>query len=335
MQYSLYPLALPQIPSDFVVYNLQINSQVLAKNKIGDSPRKHHYVFFSRKIAPQMVVFHLAGYFGNGSYGFHQKTLEKTLPEQIIEMTRRRQIPSALHVFVDGMTAWGGSQFINSELFGAHSDHLQEEVVPLVQEVFTVPAKHKWVLMGASSGGYGALHHVSVPKSRFHAAVAISPDSDFTTSLLPELYKASPQLREFKTVGDVQKAVQSGEFTKRKNFFDTINTLAMTGCYSTLKNSTLQFPLNLQTGELVPSLWKKWLEKDPVVFLQKRARNLKGKKIYLDVGIYDDFYLYFGARKIRQTLQKQKVRTVYNEFPGTHSGLHERKLKALTWLKNI
>ena len=257
------------------------------------------------------------------------------MSEEIMEMTRRRQIPSAVHVFVDGMTSWGGSQFINSELFGAHSDHFQNELVPLVQEVFSVPSKHKWVLLGASSGGYGALHHVSLPKSRFHAALAISPDSDFTTSLLPELYKVSPQLRDFKTVKDVQKALSGGDFTKRKNFFDTINVLAMTGCYSTLKKSQLQFPLNLQTGEINVSLWKKWLEKDPVVFLQARARHLKNKKIYLDVGMYDDFHLYFGARRIRQLLQKQKVRVVYNEFPGTHSGLHERKLKALTWLKKF
>lgn len=335
MKYSLFQLALPIIPQDFVLFNLQADSRALVGNRLQDSTRKHHFVLQSRKKKPRMVVFHLSGFFGNGPQSFQQKTMEENFPQQIMAQTRTGKIPSALHVFVDGMTGWGGSQFINSDLFGNHSDHLQKELVPLIQSVFPMESKAPWILMGSSSGGYGALHHVSVAQSPFSVAIAIAPDSDFKSSLLPDIYKTVPFLETLDTVQKVQKSLHKKELQKKKNFFEIINSLAMTGCYSSLRGSKLLFPIHLQSGDLVQSVWKQWQQKDPVVFLEKRAKNLKKKTIYLEVGQYDDFSLYFGARKIRDVLQRKKVKTMYREFPGTHFGLNERKLKALEWLKRF
>jgi enterochelin esterase-like enzyme len=333
VKYSLFQLALPTVAADFVLFNLQVESKVLQSARLQESPRKHHFVLQSRKKKPTMVVVHLSGYFGNGPQGFQQKTLEEIFPQQLMSLTQRGKISSALHVFVDGMTAWGGGQFINSDLFGRQSDHLQLELVPLLKSVFPLDAKTPWIVMGASSGGYGALHHVSLPKSPFQTAIAIAPDADFATSLLPDFYKIAPHLKALSTVTQVQKALQSGDLQKKKNFFQLINALAMTGCYSkTGSNSKLQFPVDLNSGELQNSVWSQWKQKDPVYFLQKRAAHLKKKTIYLEVGEYDDFCLYFGARKIRDVLKHKKVKTIYNEFPGTHFGLNERKLKALQWL---
>ncbi len=334
MKYSLYQLALPTVAADFVLFNLQVESQVLATNLLQESPRKHHYVLQSRKQKPTMVVFHLSGYFGNGTQSFHQKTLEENFPQQLMNLTRRGKVPSALHVFVDGMTAWGGGQFINSDLFGRHSDHLQHELVPLIKTVFPQERKTPWIVMGASSGGYGALHHVSLPKSSFQTAIAIAPDADFSTSLLPDFYKLAPHLKSLSNVSQVQKALQSGELQKKKNFFQIINALAMTGCYSKMgTNKKLQFPIDFSSGDVNTSIWAQWKQKDPIYFLKQRASQLSKKIVYLEVGEYDDFCLYFGARKIREVLKQKKVKTIYTEFPGTHFGLNERKLKALQWLK--
>jgi enterochelin esterase family protein len=333
VKYSLYQLALPTVASDFVLFNLQVESKVLAANLLQESPRKHHYVLQSRKQKPTMVVFHLSGYFGNGTQSFNPKTLEENFPQQMMNLSRRGKIPSALHVFVDGMTAWGGGQFINSDLFGCHSDHLQQELVPLIKSVFPLDHKAPWVVMGASSGGYGALHHVSLPKSPFRAAIAIAPDADFTTSLLPDFYKASPYLKSLSNITQVQKALQSRELQKKKNFFQIINALAMTGCYSPMgENKKLQFPIDLSSGEMNNAVWAKWKQKDPIYFLNQRSSQLSKKTVYLEVGEYDDFCLYFGARKIRDVLKRKKIKMAYTEFPGTHFGLNERKLKALQWL---
>ncbi|MBY0385921.1 esterase family protein [bacterium] len=333
VKYSLYQLALPIIPQDFVLFNLQVESKVLAHNRIGDSPRKHHFVLQSRKKPPQMVIFHLSGYFGNGPQSFQAKTLEETFVQQVISHTQSGKAPSALHVFVDAMTAWGGSQFINSDLFGRYSDHIQSELVPLVQSVFPMEKKTPWVLMGSSSGGYGALHHVSLAKSPFTTGIAIAPDSDFATSLLPELYKQAPQLLQYEKIQSVKNALHKKELQKKKNFFDIINALAMTGCYSPLKTGKLAFPIDLKTAGLQKNIWQQWLKKDPIFFLSERAKNLKKKTIYLEVGEQDEFSLYFGARKIRDVLKRKKVKTIYQEFPGGHFALNERKIKALEWLK--
>jgi enterochelin esterase family protein len=188
--------------------------------------------------------------------------------------------------------------------------------------------------MGTSSGGYGALHHVSLPKSPFQTAIAIAPDADFATSLLPDFYKVSPHLKSLTNVHQVQKALHSGELQKKKNFFQIINALAMTGCYSPLgANKKLQFPVDLARGDVNTSVWAQWKQRDPIYFLSQRASQLTKKTIYLEVGEFDDYCLYFGARKIRDVLKRKKVKTIYTEFPGTHFGLNERKLKALQWLK--
>ncbi len=335
VKYSLYQLALPTVAADFVLFNLQVESKVLSSNLLQDTARKQHYVLQSRKTKPKMVVVHLSGFFGSGSQNFQQKTLEENFPQQIMNLTRRGKIPSALHVFVDGMTAWGGGQFINSDLFGRHSDHLQMELAPLLKSVFPLDNKAPWIVMGTSSGGYGALHHVSLPKSPFQVAIAIAPDSDFATAVLPDFYKAAPYLESLSNVAQVQKALQSGELQKKKNFFTIINALAMTGCYSrTGANKKLQFPIDLKTGEL-NSVWNLWKQKDPVYFLNQRAAHLRKKTVYLEVGKCDDFCLYYGVRKIRDVLKRKKIRTIYHEFPGTHFGLNDRKLKALEWLKKF
>lgn len=333
MKYSLFQLALPTVSSDFVLFNLQVESKVLASNLLQDPPRKHHFVLQSRKKKPNHVVVHLSGYFGNGPQSFQQKTLEENFPQQIMKLTQSGKIASALHIFVDGMSGWGGGQFINSDLFGRHSDHLQHELIPLIKAVFPMDAKTPWTVMGASSGGYGALHHVSLPKSPFYTAIAIAPDADFATSLLPDFYKIAPYLQNLSSVSQVQKALQSGELQKKKNFFQIINALAMTGCYSrTGSNKKLQFPVDLKTGDVIKTIWAQWQQKDPIYFLQQRASHLRKKTIFLEVGEHDDFCLYFGARKIRDVLKRKQIKTIYNEFPGNHFGLNERKLKALQWL---
>ena len=93
--------------------------------------------------------------------------------------------------------------------------------------------------------------------------------------------------------------------------------------------------VDLETGEVQSKLWKSWLEKDPTRFLNKRKAALKGKTIYLDVGKYDNYSLQFGTRQIAKLLKKQKVKTIYGEFSGTHRGLSKRRLIALQWLKKV
>jgi len=329
MKSSAHLLETPFTNPVLDLYNLVIDSRALKSNALGDNPRKHNYVLSPKSKKPVPLIVHLSGYFGNGPQNFNLKTLEENLPQQIIKATQEKRIPLATHVFVDAMTGVGGAQFIASDAAGDHETYLQKELVPAVEEQFKIAGSR--CVMGASSGGYGALHHIALATSVFDVAIAIAPDSDFEKSLLPEFYKTAPYLAELSTVKAIQAALADGSLRKKKNFFDIMNTLAMTLCYSPLKKGTLQFPIDLKTGTLDEKTWKLWQSKDPVHFLAKAP--LKNKFIYLEVGTFDEFSLYFGARKIRDSLVKNKVSHQYGEFPGGHFGSNERKMLALEWLK--
>ncbi len=330
MKYKLHHLVTPLESKTFHSYNLVLESTALKANALKDSPIKHNFILAPIKKTATPVVFHLSGYFSNGTHSLNQKTLEDTWAQQIATATEAKKIPLAVHVFVDAMTGFGGSQFINSSAFGKYSDYLQDELYAAVQKEFELlkGPEHR-CLLGASSGGYGALHHVSLKDSVFGVALVNAPDSDFETSLLPDLYKTAPHLKEFKTVTQFQNALKDGTLKKKKNFFDIMNTMAMSCSYSELKKGAVEFPIDLLTGDKNKKVWEQWLSKDPVYFLAERAQNLKNKFIDLEVGIYDEFSLYFGARKIKKVFQAHKIQHSYLEFVGGHFGSSERKLLLL------
>ena len=107
---------------------------------------------------------------------------------------------------MDSFSLCGGSQFLNSKGTGFHEDHLIKELRPSLIESFPVKKKD-WVVMGASSGGYGALHLVS-QHSFFSYCLALSPDSFFEQSLLPDIYKALPVIESLGGVGAFLKKLR-------------------------------------------------------------------------------------------------------------------------------
>lgn len=335
MSFETHLLPLPIADKNFVVKNHIVSSSVLKKNPLGDSPIKHNFVLEPTKKGPWPLVLHLAGYFGNGSYSFNQKTMEENFSQTVIRLTEAGEIPKAVHVFVDAMTGVGGSQFINSDGCGDYSDYIQKELLPSLHKSFSLKKDSRFqCIIGSSSGGYGALHHGSLKDSPLGVMIAIAPDSAFETSLLPDMYKLAPYMSEYKDIKSIQSALRTGTLQKKKNFFQIMNALAMTLCYSPMEKNKLNFPIDEHTGELKKEIWKEILKKDPVEFLPERVKNLKNKLIYIDVGMYDDFSLYFGARRIRNSLESSKIPFEYSEFPGTHFGLSERKVEALKWLNN-
>ena len=313
-------------------------SKNLKKNPLGDPSERHNYVLLPNGTNTDLpLIFHLSGYFSTGYSNFNPKTLNKNFVQKIDDSTQKGLFAKAIHVFVEATTWWGGSQFINSAGCGNYSDYILKDLYKACLD--QLPATHKsqkTCVMGGSSGGYGALHLVSLKSSPFGVAFATAPDSFFEASLLPELFSAAPELAKYKSISQVVDVIDQGEIQDKKSFFTLANVLAMAHCYSpasAFKKGWLEFPIDLNTGEINKSLWSQWLKHDPVHFLKKRKANLKGKKIFLDVGKYDNFSLQFGTRQIAENFKKDKIKYEYTEFPGNHFGLSQRRLDFLANMK--
>lgn len=338
-KYVLDNLYCPTL-ENFEIKTLKVESQALKNNPLRDSHIRYNPVLVPKKIIkkPPALIYVLAGFTGNGPKYFGIKSFEENYPQEIDTLYGDNKAPHAIYVFVDAFSFWGGSQFLNSIAVGNYEDYFVKELHLSILKSFNLKKDAKrTAIVGGSSGGYGALHLCSKYPDNFSVIGAIAPDSDFKTSLLQDLYIASSYLKDKRTFRVLRDAHSQGDILKLRTGHSILNAIGMSACYSPKsKTGEFEFPIDMKTGEILPKVWKKWLDKDPIHFLIKRKAKLSAiKKVYLEVGNRDQYHLYFGARKIAKLLKQNKVSTYYNEFSGTHWDLSSRRKYMLEYLCKV
>lgn len=327
----------PYLLQNFKIETLELRSEILKTNPLGDPSQRLLPVLVPRDFQKDLpVVFILAGFTGNSPFYLNGKFAEKNAAQVLDEASSDRKAPLAVYVFVDALTAWGGSQFINSDAIGNYEDYLIKEVLPAVQSTFqTTNQSSKRALMGGSSGGYGSLHLGSKYPHLFGVLGAIAPDSFFEASLLPELYLALPVWEKYQKSGlQILTALRQGSLKKQKNYHSLLNAFAMCACYlSTGKNGDFQFPLDPRTGLKIQAEWDRLLSQDPIHFLQDRNFYGTQTKVYLDVGNKDQYHLLYGVRQISQQMKEASFPHHVSEFDGNHFDISERRTFFWQWLQ--
>ena len=94
----------------------------------------------------------------------------------------------------------------------------------------------------------------------------------------------------------------------------------------------------LETGELVPEVWDRWLEFDPVRLARdeqhrETLRNLLG--VWIDAGRGDEYHLELGAIAFHREVVSAGVppeRVHFELFDGRHGGLTWRYPLSLAFL---
>lgn len=323
---------------NFQIETLRVESSLLKNNPLGDSWIRHNPILKPLSPGPWPVVVVLAGFTGNAPFYFNSKFNEQNAIQVIDEACTQGQAPEALYVFIDALTSWGGSQFLNSSATGPYEDYIMLEVLPLLRKTYPlIEDPKRWCVAGGSSGGYGALHIGSKFPDTFGWIGAVAPDSFFQASLLPDLYQALPHWQRYgESAARVLEELRQGKLTKKRNWHSLLNAFGMAACYSPINNNMeFEFPLDSHTGEIKPETWKKWQQKDPLHFLPERVSNLKKLEgIYIDVGNKDNFHLQYGARQISQILKSHHVAHEYIEFDGDHFDIGERRIEIWKWINH-
>jgi hypothetical protein len=84
-------------------------------------------------------------------------------------------------------------------------------------------------------------------------------------------------------------------------------------------------PFEIGTGRLVPDVWERWLLHDPVRMAAGHAEALRGlRRIYLDAGRSDEYFLDLGAQAFSNELSLLGVEHTLELFPGRHGGISYR-----------
>jgi enterochelin esterase-like enzyme len=323
---------------NFSIETLRVESHLLKNNPLGDSCVRYNPILKPQNPGPWPVVVLLAGFTGNSPFYFNSKFNERNTIQVIDQACSLGEAPEALYVFVDALTSWGGSQFINSCATGPYEDYLMQEILPLLRDKYPlINDSRRWCVAGGSSGGYGALHLGSKYPEIFGWIGAVAPDSFFEASLISDLYQALPQWQKYgESATRVLEDLRQGKLMKKRNWHNLLNAFGMAACYSPTNNHIdFELPLDTYTGKIKPEVWEKWQQKDPLHFLPERISNLKKLEgVYIDVGSKDNFHLQFGARQISQILKSKNIPHEYVEFDGDHFDIGERRIEVWKWLNH-
>jgi hypothetical protein len=320
-------------PLHGILDRMVVESDVLADNPLGDPARRPLYVYRPPGVEPDHPrplpsVYVIQGYTGQVDMWLNRVAFEPTMVERVDAMFAAGDCPDAIVVFVDAWTSYGGSQFINSAGTGRYLDYLCDEVVPFVDERYpTAPSRDHRGITGKSSGGYGAMVVPMLRPDVFAGLASHAGDALFEACHLPSFPRYARQLRDdyegsWEVLFDRLRQSDHMDFER----FRPIEAYAYAACYSPDPagpgRALLPFDVN---GALVDDVWAQWLEWDPVRMAPRHGDALRSlRRVYLDAGRKDEYFLDLGAQAFAAQLDKLGVQHTLELFDGAHGGLTYR-----------
>jgi enterochelin esterase-like enzyme len=309
-----------------------VSSEILADNPLGDPATRPLYVYRAPGATGEVVpsVYVIQGYTGQLDMWLARSVFEPNIIERLDRMFAAGDCPPAIVVFVDAWTSLGGSQFLNSAAIGRYMDYLCDEVVEFIDARYpTLEGRDHRGLAGKSSGGYGAM---VVPMCRpdvFGAFASHAGDALFECCYLREFPMVARTLRDhFDGSFEVFLArLRKADHFDFERFGPAFNAYAMAAAYSPdpAEPGTVVLPFEVSTGRLINEVWERWLEWDPVRMAPRNASALRSmRRIYLDAGKSDEYFLDLGAQAFAAELERLGVEHSLELFEGGHGGISYR-----------
>ncbi len=318
-----------------VLDRIVVESEVLSGNPLGDPARRPLYVYRPPGVAPGerrdlAAIYVIQGFTGQLDMWLARSPFEPTMVERLDQMFATGDCPEAIVVFVDAWTSRGGSQFLNSTGTGRYLDYLCDEVVPFIDgRYLTRPAAAGRGLAGKSSGGYGAM---AVPMRRpdvFGALASHAGDALFECCYQPDFRRVARALRDdfdgsYEVFFERLAAAERFDWGRFGKPFEIYGYAAAYSPDPDRPGHPL-LPFEIATGRLIEPVWAQWLEHDPVRMAPRHAEALRGlRRIYLDAGRSDEWFLDLGAQAFSVELGKLGVEHSLELFDGAHGGLTYR-----------
>ncbi len=300
---------------------LVVESEALQGNPLGDPSLRPLYIYRAPNTplkAP--AIYMLQGYTGQLDAWLARKAFEPTVVERLDAMFAAGGCPAATMVFVDAWTSIGGAQFLNSTATGRYLDYICDEVVPFITTRYDTGRNG---VTGHSSGGYGATVLSMLRPRTFSAFASLAGDALFECCYLPEFPQVARTLRDhfdgsFETM---LKAASNADPFDFGLFGTALSTYAMAAAYSPDPDrpGKVRLPFSTNDGRLIPDVWAQWLVHDPVRMAAGHADALLTmKRIYLDAGTRDEYFLDLGAQALSNELSMLEVPHTLELFDGRH-----------------
>ncbi len=314
---------------------LVVESDLLADNPLGDPARRPLYVYRSPGVArgsaqDVAAVYVIQGFTGQADMWVGRQAFEPTMIERLDAMFALGDCPEAIVVLVDTWTSRGGSQFLNSTSTGRYMDYLCDEVVPFIDGRYPVRADrdHRG-LSGKSSGGYGAMVVPMLRPDVFGALASHAGDALFEVSYLRSFPVVARALRDhfdgsYEVFHERLADAPELDWSRFGAPFEMYGYACAFTPDSERPGEAL-LPFEIATGRLVDDVWQRWLQWDPVRMAPRHADALASmRRIYLDAGNRDEYFLDLGAQAFAAELEKLGVEHSLELFDGKHGGISHR-----------
>jgi S-formylglutathione hydrolase FrmB len=312
---------------------LVVESELLAGNPLGDPTRRPLWVYRPPGVErdhprPLPAVFVIQGFTGQLDMWQNRMPFQPTLVEALDALFASGGCPDAIVVLADAWTTFGGSQFLNSASTGRYLDYLCDEVVPFVDAHYPTDAdRDRRGLAGKSSGGYGAMVVPMLRPDVFGALASHSGDALFEAAYAPSFPQVARKLRDD---FDGSWAVLFERLAAAERFdFEQFSPLEVYGYAAAYSPDPAQpgralIPFDLN-GRLIDDVWALWLEKDPVRMAAGHADALRSlRRVYLDAGTKDEYYLDLGAQAFAAELDRLGVDHTLELFEAGHANIGHR-----------
>lgn len=325
------------IPSGSL-HRVTVRSEALKQNMLGDPSDRDTMVYLppGRTDGNGLPLLVCLASFTNGGLGLTGwKNFGENIPERIDRLIHEGTLDPVVVAFPDCFTRLGGNQYVNSVAMGNWEDYLVGEMTPEVEARFKCGGAGRRGVFGKSSGGYGSIVHAMKHADFWSAAACHSGDMAFEICYQPEFPSALRKIAG--TTGSIKQFIIDFEQGTKVSGSDlhVLMTLAMAASYDPDPKEFcgIRLPVNLSTCELLEDRWNNWLNWDPVRMVDRHVDNLKLLKgLWLDCGIYDQYNLLYGARRLNRKLLDYEIEHKYEEFKDNHSSTDYRLDSSLPFL---
>lgn len=307
----------------------------LSGNPLGDPTHREVHVwsphgYGASEALPWVLV--LPAFTSTGVAYLSRGWRKPSLPERL-DRLMLEGMPPVRVILPDAMTAVGGSQYLDSAGIGQYATWMLDELPTSLAAHY---APHpQWAVTGSSSGGYGALSLAMHRPGHFSAIAAHSPDAAFETCYPPDFPAGVEVLRDAGGLSAWWSDFRSRN-TLKSTDHSVLGLVGMSCAYSPKQGEQplpCRLPVDLETGALIPEIFEKWLQHDPVRMVPKFTEGLAALTgIYLDVGRRDEFRLQVGARLLAKNMDAAGLDLNYVEHDGGHFGLKSRFGLSIPWL---
>lgn len=282
------------------------------------------------------TIYLLAAFAARGLKLLNDDLWQENIQQRLDRLVLSGEIQPMIVVLPDASTRYGGSQYLNSSATGNYEDHILELVQYIDQKYPTRRDSTARAVMGHSSGGYGALRLGMRHPEVFGLVAAHAPDIYFEMVYQKDLPHFLQFFDRAGADGLQQMLAEPGRALERGTSFYALAFAAMAACYSPNSQSPWGFdlPFDTFTGELIPEIWARWQQNDPIHMAARYTDSLRSLSLlFFDCGIYDEENLLYGARILAKQLTEKGIPHFFEEFEGGHRNTQFRydvSLKAIS-----